>query len=243
MRRPGPEARLRLFCFPHAGAGASAFIRWAMPAGIEVCGVELPGRGSRARAASGRATGELTRALAAGLRPFLDLPFAFFGHGMGALLALALAQHLVGAGRPGPRALLISGAAAPHLPRRRMSHLPDAELLAEIRASGGTPHDVVDDLASTTELFLPLLRDDLRLFETCRFARLPVPDCPVHLYGGDRDDLVSAAELAAWADVLPVTGTRLFPGNHFYLNDQREALTAAIADTLGALVGRPTEVR
>jgi len=38
-RKPRPQARLRLFCFPYAGGGALIFRTWAdgLPADVEVC--------------------------------------------------------------------------------------------------------------------------------------------------------------------------------------------------------------
>src|SRR4051812_31478918 len=51
--KPNPAARLRLFCFPYAGGGAQVFRNWAnhLPADVEVCLAQLPGRGSRMREA------------------------------------------------------------------------------------------------------------------------------------------------------------------------------------------------
>lgn len=48
-RKPIPQARLRLFCFPYAGGGVSIFRAWSdgLPADVEVCPVQLPGRGPR----------------------------------------------------------------------------------------------------------------------------------------------------------------------------------------------------
>ena len=48
-RKPNPQARLRLFCFPYAGTGASIFRTWSdgLPADVEVCPVQFPGRGTR----------------------------------------------------------------------------------------------------------------------------------------------------------------------------------------------------
>src|SRR3990172_3116030 len=48
-RRPNPDAALRLFCFPYAGAGASLFRAWgnAFPPEVDVCSVQLPGRETR----------------------------------------------------------------------------------------------------------------------------------------------------------------------------------------------------
>ncbi|NOT55098.1 MAG: putative thioesterase, partial [Deltaproteobacteria bacterium] len=48
-RKPRPQARLRLFCFPYAGGGALLYRTWAdgLPADVEVCPIQLPGRGTR----------------------------------------------------------------------------------------------------------------------------------------------------------------------------------------------------
>ncbi len=48
---PDPSAKVRLFCFPYAGAGASVFHGWqaALRGGIAVCPVQPPGRENRLR--------------------------------------------------------------------------------------------------------------------------------------------------------------------------------------------------
>src|SRR5438128_11096986 len=47
--KPGSEARLRLFCFPYAGGGASLYRSWAEPLAsvAEILSVQLPGRENR----------------------------------------------------------------------------------------------------------------------------------------------------------------------------------------------------
>ena len=51
FRQPSAQGapRLRLVCFPFAGGTAALYRRWrdALPATVEVCAVELPGRGLR----------------------------------------------------------------------------------------------------------------------------------------------------------------------------------------------------
>jgi len=86
-------ARLRLFCFPYAGGGASVFRTWrhAVPAGVTVYPIQLAGRESRLREPPFTHVEPLVRALALSLLPQLDGPFAFFGHSMGALISFELA--------------------------------------------------------------------------------------------------------------------------------------------------------
>ena len=177
--------------------------------------------------------------LADGLAPHLDLPFAFFGHSLGALLAYELAQHLRRTGGPVPGMLFLSSAAAPQLPRRRVAHLPDQEFIGEIRAYGGARGW---DEPGVAETFMPVLRADFELYESYQVASEPPPGCPVLLYGGDQDERVTPAQLGAWRRLLPVQSLQLFPGGHFYLHDQRAALTASVARTLEALTPAPEAV-
>ena len=95
FRKPSPQARLRLFCFPYAGAGASIFRTWpdGLPADVEVCPVQFPGRGTRLMERPFTQLSPLVQALAQALAPLLDKPFAFFGHSLGALVGFELARR------------------------------------------------------------------------------------------------------------------------------------------------------
>src|SRR6187397_2335302 len=124
---------LRLFCLPHAGAGASVFARWsrALPPAIKVRALQLPGRESRLREPPASGMSPLVGELADTIAPVLDRPFAIFGHSMGALIGFELARELRRRGRPGPRHLLMSGLRAPDRPSRLppLAALPDAAFL------------------------------------------------------------------------------------------------------------------
>ncbi|MES4907739.1 MULTISPECIES: thioesterase domain-containing protein [unclassified Streptomyces] len=98
--RPVPgrtaPARARLFCFPYAGAGATVFRGWGpgLPEGVEALAVQLPGREDRFLDQPVDDLDGLMTALVPGLLPFLDRPFAFFGHSMGAIICWELCRRL-----------------------------------------------------------------------------------------------------------------------------------------------------
>src|SRR5213592_2035686 len=92
--RPNPQARLRLFCVPYAGGSSRVFQSWAagLPPAVELCAVELPGRGTRLHEPPLTEFAALINALAEAVRPYLDKPYALFGHSFGALLSFELAR-------------------------------------------------------------------------------------------------------------------------------------------------------
>lgn len=242
--RPNPRAYLRLFCFPYAGGAASAFCTWSddLPRGVEVCPIQLPGRESRLGEPPFTRLAPLVQALAPAIRPYLDKPFAFFGHSMGATISFELARQLRQQDDPGPVHLFVSGSRAPQIPDPDppIHHLPEAEFVEELRRFNGTPELVLQN-AELMQLFLPLLRADLALHEAYTYTADEPLDCPISAFGGLEDEEVSRDELAAWRDQTRGAFTlRIFPGDHFFLRSARALLLWAVSQDLTQVLGRVT---
>jgi len=237
---PNPEARLRLFCLPFAGGGASMFRTWgkALPPTIEVCPVQLPGREERLADPPYTNLRALAESLAVQLQPYVQKPFALFGHSVGALLAFELTTSLRRQSAPMPRVLFLSAHRAPHLPlhRKPLYQLPDAEFLQEVRAIGGTPAAVFATQA-LLDLVLPALRADFTALDTYRFVPEAPLACPLVLYAGRKDTEAPPQDVATWKEYTTrPTILQLFPGDHFFLRADRDLLlqtTAAILVQLG----------
>ncbi|MGC9950069.1 MAG: alpha/beta fold hydrolase [Bryobacteraceae bacterium] len=223
---------LRLFCFPHAGGGGAAFKTWAerLPRSIAV----LPMRPPRPIQPYNMA--ELVAALYDSIQPYLDQPFAFFGHSMGAAVAFELARLLRRRDRPLPRILVASGARAP---RFRHRHVPspepsEAEFMEALRRLQGTPPEVLDN-PSLMQLILPALREDAAIYRNYIYSEEAPLDCPIRAYGGEQDPNVSRAHLEAWAfETTSSFAVRVFPGGHFYLQTHRADFLAALTRDLTA---------
>jgi medium-chain acyl-[acyl-carrier-protein] hydrolase len=231
-------ATMRLFCLPHAGSGTAAFYRWKrqLPAGIDVCPVLLPGREVRMLEPSIKDAERLVSQLNESVAPYLDVPYAIFGHSMGALLAYEWAL------RQEPVCLFVSGREAAHLPfgHRELHRLNDEAFVAELRRRyGGMPEEFLAD-AELREVFLPILRADLTLVETYRHGADRSLKCPVMAFAGEDDRSVSEAGLLGWGELT--TGSfvaRRFAGDHFYHSGSGQtALLEAISERL-TRVGPP----
>jgi medium-chain acyl-[acyl-carrier-protein] hydrolase len=243
LYRPAPRrpASARLFCFPYAGVGASVFRQWpaGLPVEFEVCAVQLPGRANRLHEPAVASIQALVDVLVHVMTPHLDLPFAFFGHSMGAVLAFEVARGLASRGVP-PSHLIVSGRRPPHIPDLAppLHGLPDPEFVAEINRRYGGIHPEIFKNRDILALLLPCLRADIAALETHR----PTPGsplaCPISAFGGADDPLTPRVHLDAWRG--ETTGTLevcVFPGGHFYIEPQRDRVLAELSATLAPMLG------
>ncbi|MGW7418384.1 thioesterase II family protein [Streptomyces sp. NPDC054863] len=226
------DPRLRLICLPQAGGSASSFAPWrlAPPAGVELATVELPGRGVRSAEQLPGTLEELADAVIDGIRDEFDRPYALFGHSFGALLGYEIAVRIARRGLTPPRALLVSAARAPHTPvRRRVSDLDDAGLLDWLDGFGGFPPELAR-YPAYLQYALRTVRRDLALTESYLAPGPTRVDCPLHVFGGADDPLVSGAHLERWRDCAAADFTlRLLPGGHGYPFTGASALDAIVS--------------
>jgi medium-chain acyl-[acyl-carrier-protein] hydrolase len=237
--------RRRLVCFPYAGGGVAAYAQFwrALPDDIEVVGVQLPGREARLREPLLESIEAMAAAAHAVIASLRDVPFAFFGHSMGALLAYELTLLLEAEGGASPERLFVSSRRAPDEsdPAGSVHRLGDTEFLDAMQTRFAAIPDAVRNEPELLALVLPILRADIRAVET--YAPLPGRRvfCPIRAYGGTDDVHPRPAQLAGWQRVtMQPVSVRTFEGDHFYLTAQRAGLLADVAAHWPDLSGTPT---
>lgn len=240
--RPGLRTRQRLFCFPHAGGGASAYTSWVskLAPEVDVYPVQLPGRENRLGERPIHRMDEMVPKLAQALAPYCDVPFAYFGHSMGALICFALTRYLRQQGQPLPTHLFLSAYRAPHLPleeENRLHGLPDDELVHKMLKLNGTRSEVFAN-PELRRLLLPIFRADFDLCETYAYTPEPPLDMPITALGGLEDKRADQKHLEGWRKHTSQTFTlSLLPGDHFFWHSDAQAVWRIIAQTLAE---RPT---
>jgi medium-chain acyl-[acyl-carrier-protein] hydrolase len=227
------QASLRLFCFPYAGGGANIFRTWQdnLPPTVEVCPVQLPGREKRLLEPPFTNLRLLVEAARRALLPYLDRPFAFFGHSMGATISFELARSLYQEQNLNPVHLFVSGRRAPQLPETHALtyDLPQKEFLEELRRLKGTPAEILEH-PELMELMLPLLRADFELVQTYHYLAGPPQRCPITAFGGLHDEEVSRADLEAWREQTTTAfSLHMLPGDHFFLHTAQPPLLKTLA--------------
>lgn len=233
--RPNAQARLRLFCFPYAGGRASLFRSWvdALPAEIDLCGIQLPGREDRLSEPAYTRLAPLLQTLAEAIAPYLDRPFAFYGHSMGALISFELARQLRRSSDRHPAHLYLAAYRAPQLPNPNIKiyHLPPEVFKVVLRADG-IPETLLQN-DELMQIMLPTLRADYELCDTYEYREEPPLTCPMALFGGLDDVRVRQSDLQAWQQHTSAPQSLLMlPGSHLFLHTAQDLLTTEISQSL-----------
>ncbi len=230
---PGPARHLRLYCFSYAGGSAAIYQPWRarLDPGIELCAVQLPARGMRLAEPAERNLPVLLSRLAEVIaaQP-AGVPFAFFGHSLGALLAFELARHLQRTGLPQPVKLIVSGSASPQLrePIEPLDEHDDDKMIERLTQYNGTPTEVLQH-AELMRLMAPAIRADFALVADYDYLPGPLLEMPITALAGQADDQTSREQIDGWArETRARFEQHWFDGDHFFIRPQMEAVIARL---------------
>ena len=212
-----------------------------MPNKVELLPVQLPGREARWDEPVFLDMNTLARELTIALRPLFEAPYALYGHSMGGLIAFELARQLRRAKMNMPLHLFVSSARAPHIADREipLHQLPDALILEQLYGRFGEASGQALRNADLARALLPTLRADFTLCETYQPAPEPPLNLPITVYGGRGDRMVVFNDIVSWS-VHTQRGFRvqLFAGDHFFINQQREAFVRTLSDDVATVARR-----
>jgi surfactin synthase thioesterase subunit len=226
----------RLYCFPFAGGNAFHFTPWqkGVHPDIQVCGVQLPGRGARFRESPSTSLPALVGALAGVIAEQPRQPFAFFGHSLGALIAFEVARECRRRGFSLPMHLFASGCGAPQS-RGQVQNLHDLEddtLIAALKEYNGTPEGILANRDLMT-LMMPTIRADLALAEKYEYRRCHLLHIPITVLAGKDDHQLDLEQASAWQkETTNACCIRWFEGDHFFINGERDAVWHCINTTI-----------
>jgi acyl transferase domain-containing protein/surfactin synthase thioesterase subunit len=251
--KPNPAARVRLVCFPYAGAGAPVFQPWAshLDPAIELVAVEAPGRAGRVEEPPVSTLQEYMAGLLPDLEPYLDKPCALFGHCQGAINLHEVARALRAAGQGDLVHLFVSGARPPH---RLFDLGPFEEMLAAelLKLPGYDPivplHHQKDDVFAAAllhfdigataqflanpelrRLLLPAVRADFATLADYRASRDAPASLPITCIAGLEDPYVSRRDAIEWSEYTDsLFKIHFLASAHYLIIEEREAILDVI---------------
>jgi len=234
------STKLRIFCFPYAGAGAAAFRQWQdhFADNINVCALQMPGREDRVGEAPYTLLSDLVCDIADVICPLLGTPFVFFGHCNGALISFELARELSRRDLSMPEHMFVSGFRAPDLvnPNPLVHQMEANDLICELKRYEGLPTEVLYDEHIMSSL-IPTLRADFSLQESYQYRDQQKLNCPMTIFGGLHDNVVARKQLMGWRSITQQQSSiRIFTGGHMFINTQRQILLQAIDNELSQIL-------
>ncbi|KAL0028511.1 hypothetical protein WJX77_011089 [Trebouxia sp. C0004] len=232
-----------------AGTGAWIFQSWwkSLPAFVEVMPIELPGRGLRMKEARHTCVRSLVHSMLLALSPLLqDLPYAVFGHSLGAWIAFEMAQEARRLELPEPALLIVSANRAPHLAASH--HDVDPTILHTLTYTDfwtafehryGTIPDLMDH--TVKQMVWPMLQADFKLLETHQDTTSSTLTCPLIAVGALQDNRYTADQVAAWGVHCRDFKEHWVTGKHDYIIKSAETsgLIRIISNALSADVQFP----
>ena len=223
---------MKLFCIPYSGGNAYSYsgFRKYLPDSIELCTLELPGRGKRIAEPLLYSIEDMTEDLFLQIENRIDEPYAIFGHSLGALLGYTLCRAISIKGMVLPEILFLSGQTAARFitPDNKCS-LPDDEFINLLREMEGTPEELLTD-NDFLQYFLPVIKADFQSVANYRHVPSTPPlKVPIAVLLGNLES-ISMEDASSWQEETnrPIS-IHKFEGRHFFIFNKMEEVCRLIA--------------
>jgi medium-chain acyl-[acyl-carrier-protein] hydrolase len=163
-----------------------------------------------------------------------DMPVAFFGHSLGALIAFELARRVEQVHGQRIGHLFVASCVPPH--RRTetfpVDQLPRREFLEVLRVYNGIDDHLLADEALLNS-FLPTIRADFEMARCYVYEHDDPLTCPITGFIGTSDPICSVLQMGEWCDQTSASyRCQRFAGDHFFLREHATTVVAEIAEAL-----------
>jgi surfactin synthase thioesterase subunit len=212
----------KVFCFHHAGGSASTYRPWMRyDTDIDIFPIELPGKGTRMAEDYIFDYEELIPQVAEAINRVANTgDYSLYGHSMGAMMAFKIAYILQNEYDNKPTSLTVAGRHAPMdiINDRYKTHMPDDELIKELKRNNGTPREILEN-EEILKIIIPSIKNDYKLNELLDYKN-EVIDIPIIAHSGKEDFDARKKVMERWELVTSkMFIIKEFEGNHFFLHE------------------------
>jgi surfactin synthase thioesterase subunit len=214
--------KINLLCIPYSGGSKYSLMPLVKhaPRGLNPVVMEFPGRGTRSTEKLCDDIHLLAHDLYLQALPFINEPYAIYGHSMGGLLTYLLTKLIISYQLPEPLHLFITGTTGPSVKNfDKKNHLLEKEAFIEkIDSLGGMPDEIIRN-PEMMEYFERIMRSDFRAAENYIHEPSEPFDIPISVIIGDKEDM-KHDDVKAWSRVSnSKVDVSILPGNHFFIFD------------------------
>ncbi|WP_282036572.1 type I polyketide synthase [Saccharicrinis aurantiacus] len=236
-RKREDNANMRIFCFHPVGAGASMYnhFMYELNPEIDVFAVQLPGRENRKDEANITEFFDVIDALERQILPYLDKPFAFYGHSFGGILAYELQHRLREKHNLHPEHFFVSGTISAHLTPtwrndRDTIHETADETNSEAKLMGLMSY--IDDENFVRQI-LPIMRKDMELIMGYEYEDKKNFEWPITAFAAKEDEVVLPEEMKPWARHTDNNfKMHTLNGDHWFLSRNKDFIMETLEKSL-----------
>jgi acyl transferase domain-containing protein/surfactin synthase thioesterase subunit len=242
-----PQAKIRLFCFPYGGGGASIYRDWQskVPPNIEVCAIQLPGREERLHEQPIEQLSELTQKLMENFQEEFTKPFIFFGHSFGSLILFELTRLLRDI-QISPQHLFVSGFPDPRVPAKSLNRLLERLKTINLELQDLTKTKIanfsqaqINALAlifnengivgygdylfekEVMKMLLPIFRGDMNIVKSYQYYDTSPLDVPITVFAGKQDAWVAYEDHFGWKNhTVQTCELMTFDASHMFVREE-----------------------
>ncbi len=215
-------SKIHLFCVPSAGSSASIFAAWDKVStdSIRVIALEYPGHGRKIQQPLSHDPDFLAAHFATEILAYGDVPYALFGHSVGASLIWHIEAKLKSLHAHHDLLLkIVSARPAPDFQQsiRHYGQMTDAQIIQELKLYNNFPDEILNN-AHALNFFLPIIKNDFLLSDQmCCKAPNKSTAALISIYGQDDPYLDHPAVMDGWQKYSERwLGTYRCEGDHFY---------------------------
>ncbi len=225
-----------LFCLPFAGGSFYAYRDFEKYTAdfIHVNAVDIPGHGRRMKEPLLFNIHDITEDIFNQIKDkIITLPYAIYGHSMGALLAYLLSEKILTRNLPMPEHLFLSGRYAPSVPNKEKNWhlLSQEEFIQKVTGYGGIPAEVAAE-KDLMDLFVPIMKADFQAHAEYRYNESEKLNIPITVFVGLNEN-ITYSEALKWQDVtIQPVSVKQFSGGHFFIFEHLPEIGRIISQSL-----------
>lgn len=196
------KERLRLFCFPYAGSGASVFRSWQEKLGdkIQIYPAHYPGHEDRISEKPIQEMDILVTKIYEEIDNLRQCPFYLFGHSMGSKIVYELAVRFEENHQENLKGIIVSAGLVPkRMEPKPIYDLPDNIFFAELSKYSRTPIEIFEN-KDLWNIFSSMLRADFKISDTYCEKKCRKLHIPILALRGTLDSEISLEDLKQWSE-------------------------------------------
>ncbi len=228
---------MNIICLPFAGGNKYSYRQFKdkAPSFINLIGYEYPGRGARIKEPLLADAEAIVNDLYDNILTVADRnEYAIYGHSLGGLIGYLITRKLVENGHRPPSHLFISGTTGPSSVSRgeKKRHLlSKQDFIQELKDLKGMPDEILEN-EDLLDYYEPILRSDFMASENYIYESSSPLDIPITVITGTEEEM-ELSDIELWQnETTQIVDFKRFPGNHFFIYDQIQAIIQIITNKL-----------